>query len=117
VNTRLTCHLGLVVTPGSSLRVGPEVVTWQEGKCLVFDDSFEHEAWNRSDSERVVLLIQFWHPDLTEPEVWALKELRSLTTDEEYKQAALRGGDADDQHAQAHRLRLRSNPLSIFHAK
>ena len=21
---------------------------WQEGKCLVFDDSFEHEAWRKS---------------------------------------------------------------------
>jgi aspartate beta-hydroxylase len=51
---------------GLPLRVSSEVVSWQEGKCLVFDDSFEHEVWNKSDCERVVLLIQFWHPDLTE---------------------------------------------------
>ena len=92
VNTRLTCHLGLVVPPGPTLRVGSEMATWQEGKCLVFDDSFEHEAWNQTDSERAVLLIQFWHPDLTEAEVWALKELRPFTTSSEYKQAAMRGG-------------------------
>jgi aspartyl/asparaginyl beta-hydroxylase (cupin superfamily) len=96
VNTRLTCHLGLVIPPDTSLRVGSEVVTWQEGKCLVFDDSFEHEAWNKSDSERIVLLIQFWHPDLTEAEVWALKELRPFTTTAEYRQAALRGEDMKD---------------------
>jgi aspartate beta-hydroxylase len=78
VNTRLTCHLGLVITPDSALRVGSNVVSWQEGRCLVFDDSFEHEVWNKSDRERDVLLIQLWHPDLTEAEVWALKELRPL---------------------------------------
>ena len=91
VNTRLTCHFGLIIPPDATLRVGSEVVTWQEGRCLVFDDSFEHEAWNKSDRERIVLLIQFWHPDLTEAEVWALKELRPFTTAAEYKQAALGG--------------------------
>jgi aspartate beta-hydroxylase len=93
-NTRLTCHLGLVVTPGSALRVGSEVMSWQEGKCVVFDDSFEHEAWNKSDSARVVLLIQFWHPDLTEAEVWALQELRPFITrgiQKEYKKAVRSG--------------------------
>jgi aspartate beta-hydroxylase len=91
VNTRLTCHLGLVVTPDSALRVASTVVSWQEGKCLVFDDSFEHEVWNKSDRERVVLLIQFWHPDLTEAEVWALKQLRPLLATPGYKEAALSG--------------------------
>ena len=91
VNTRLTCHLGLVVTPDSALRVSSEVVNWQEGKCLVFNDSFEHEVWNKSDCERVVLLIQFWHPDLTEAEVWALKELRPFLATPGYKEAALSG--------------------------
>ncbi|HEY7763668.1 MAG TPA: aspartyl/asparaginyl beta-hydroxylase domain-containing protein [Aestuariivirgaceae bacterium] len=91
VNTRLTCHLGLTVTPDSALRVGSNVVSWQDGKCLVFDDSFEHEVWNKSDRERVVLLIQLWHPDLTEAEVWALKELRPLLATPGYKEAALGG--------------------------
>ena len=98
-NTRLVCHLGLAVPPDTALRAGSEVATWREGKCLVFDDSFEHEAWNNSDSERVVLLIQFWHPDLTEAEVWALKELRALTMNEydvAYTQAALRGSKLED---------------------
>ena len=96
VNTRLTCHLGLVVTPASELRVGSEVVKWQEGRCLVFDDSFEHEAWNRSDSVRIVLLIQLWHPDLSDAEIWALKEVRRYTAPHrEYKEAALRGAMVD----------------------
>ena len=38
----------------------------QEGKCLVFDDSFEHEVWHRGASRRVVLLLNIWHPDITQ---------------------------------------------------
>ncbi|WP_434683677.1 aspartyl/asparaginyl beta-hydroxylase domain-containing protein [Pseudanabaena minima] len=60
----LRCHLGLVGCDGCSLRVGDQVQDWQEGKCLVFDDTTEHEAWNRGDRTRVVLLIDFKSPDL-----------------------------------------------------
>jgi aspartate beta-hydroxylase len=93
VNTRLTCHLGIVVTPAAELRVGREVVKWQEGRCLVFDDSFEHEAWNHNDRARMVLLIQFWHPDLTDAEIWALKELRPYSPF--YRKADQRDGMMD----------------------
>ena len=55
----LRCHLPLVVPPECALRVGPEIRSWEEGKCLVFDDTTEHEAWNRSDQVRVVLMIDF----------------------------------------------------------
>jgi beta-hydroxylase len=58
----LRCHLGLIVPDHCALRVGPEVRSWQEGKCMVFDDTTEHEAWNRSDAVRVVLLIDFMKP-------------------------------------------------------
>lgn len=45
------------------------MVTVEEGKCLVFDDSFEHEAWNDdSDHSRIVLIVDVWHPDLTPEE-------------------------------------------------
>ena len=43
-------------------------LTWREGEFFVFDDSFEHEVWHRGDVDRVVLLINFWHPDLPESE-------------------------------------------------
>lgn len=58
-NEVLRCHLGLVVPPGCSLRVGADEQAWREGECLVFDDTIEHEAWNRSEVTRVVLLIDF----------------------------------------------------------
>jgi aspartyl/asparaginyl beta-hydroxylase (cupin superfamily) len=58
----LRCHLGLAVPPGCTLRVGDETRQWQEGRCLVFDDSYEHEAWNRGEGVRTVLLIDFRNP-------------------------------------------------------
>ncbi|NYT41527.1 aspartyl/asparaginyl beta-hydroxylase domain-containing protein [Sphingomonas sp. R-74633] len=68
VNTRLTCHLPLVVPPGCGFRVGNEVREWQVGKLLIFDDSIEHEAWNGSDEDRVVLIFDIWRPELSEQE-------------------------------------------------
>lgn len=67
-NLRIRCHLPLVVPDGCTLRVGSTTRRWQEGKCLVFDDSFVHEADNPSGSERIVLIVDVWHPDLTRAE-------------------------------------------------
>ena len=63
-NTRLTCHLGVIVPSGCSIRCGEEWREWKEGECIVFDDSWEHEVMHQGDEDRVVLLINFWHPDL-----------------------------------------------------
>jgi len=58
-------HLGLVVPPGCRLRVADKTESWQEGECLVFDDTIEHEAWNDSDQPRTVLLLDFLRPGLS----------------------------------------------------
>ncbi|MGI5152091.1 aspartyl/asparaginyl beta-hydroxylase domain-containing protein [Plantactinospora sp. CA-294935] len=63
-NARLRVHLGLQVPDGARLRVGDQVLGWQEGRCLVFDDSFEHEVWHDGDRPRVVLLMDVCHPEL-----------------------------------------------------
>ena len=42
--------------------------TWREGEFIVFDDSFEHEVWHDGNSTRLVLIVDLWHPDLTEHE-------------------------------------------------
>lgn len=68
LNTRMICHLPLIVPPGCFLRVGNEKREWVEGKAWVFDDSIEHEAWNTSDQTRVILLFEAWRPELTERE-------------------------------------------------
>lgn len=61
----LRCHLGLIVPDGCVLRVGTQTRNWQEGKCLIFDDTVEHEAWNYSDKTRIALLIDFKKPGAT----------------------------------------------------
>jgi len=68
LNSRLICHLPLVVPPGCWLRVGNETRIWEEGKLLIFDDSIEHEARNTSGEIRVILLFDIWRPELTEAE-------------------------------------------------
>jgi aspartyl/asparaginyl beta-hydroxylase (cupin superfamily) len=68
LNTRLICHLPLIVPPACALRVGNETRPWKEGEVVVFDDTMEHEAWNRSPELRVVLLFDIWRPELTETE-------------------------------------------------
>lgn len=73
LNTRLICHVPLIVPGNCALRVGNDTREWEVGKTLIFDDSFEHEAWNRSDSTRVVLLFEIWRPEVT------LDERRALT--------------------------------------
>ncbi len=55
----LRCHLGLIVPAGCTMRVGAEIRTWEEGRCLIFDDTTEHEVWHRGSEARVVLLIDF----------------------------------------------------------
>ena len=58
-------HLGLII-PGRTgecrMRIANEVVNWEEGKIVVFDDTYEHEVWNDTDQIRVVLLIDTIRP-------------------------------------------------------
>jgi aspartyl/asparaginyl beta-hydroxylase (cupin superfamily) len=58
----LRFHLGLDIPEDCALRVGTETRSWKEGGSLVFDDSTEHEAWNRSNRTRTVLLCDFLNP-------------------------------------------------------
>lgn len=85
-NTRCVGHLALIVPPDCGLQVGGEIYEWQPGKVVVFDDTFEHEAWNHSPSTRVVLIFDTWNPFMTEAEraawtdlVAAIGDLRSAT--------------------------------------
>lgn len=75
LNTRLICHLPIVVPEGCGLRVGAETRHWREGELVIFDDSFEHEAWNRGDAMRTVLLFEVWRPELGEGEKAELTRL------------------------------------------
>jgi Aspartyl/Asparaginyl beta-hydroxylase/Domain of unknown function (DUF6817) len=79
-NLRLRCHLAIKVPDGDcAIRVAEETRHWQEGKCLVFDDSLLHEAWNHTDQDRVVLIVDLWHPGLSDTEVMLLQALHNYT--------------------------------------
>jgi beta-hydroxylase len=61
----LRLHLGLLVPEPAemcAIRVGSQTRHWQEGKVMIFDDTFEHEAWNRTDGLRVVLFVDIIRP-------------------------------------------------------
>lgn len=61
----LRYHLGLIVPrqkEACRIRVGPDVTHWEEGRSVVFDDTYPHEVWNDTDEERVVLFIDFARP-------------------------------------------------------
>ena len=56
----LRSHLGIVVPQGDcACRVGDEVRRWADGAWLVFDDVTDHEAWNRTASIRIVMMLDF----------------------------------------------------------
>jgi aspartate beta-hydroxylase len=75
-NTRVVTHLPLRIPEGDcALVVGGETHRWQEGRCVTFDDTFLHEAWNRTGETRVVMILDTWNPYLDEAERVALKDL------------------------------------------
>lgn len=61
--------------PACAMRVADETRVWEEGQCLVFDDSYDHEVWNDADAERAVLLFDTWHPDLKANEIKAIQQM------------------------------------------
>lgn len=63
----LRMHVPLIVPQPAGLRVVDEVRTWNPGQTLAFDDLHPHQAWNFSDSERVVLVIDILRPELQGP--------------------------------------------------
>lgn len=77
-NTYIGCHLGLIIPENCGFRVGSETRSWTEGKTLFFDQSFEHEVWNRSQKERVVLSLQLRHPELSKFENFLYELFRKL---------------------------------------
>lgn len=64
-NGVLRMHLGLQIPEpreSAAIRIGPETRHWREGQVLIFDDAYEHEAWNRTAATRVVLFVDFVKP-------------------------------------------------------
>lgn len=68
INCRSICHLPLVIPENSKFRVGETTIEWTEGQLIAFDDSVQHEAWNHSDKNRLVLIFDIWKPELEQSE-------------------------------------------------
>ena len=61
----LRAHLGLIIPKEREkcrIRVGDQIRAWKEGEIFVLDDTYEHEVWNDTDEERVILLFDFDRP-------------------------------------------------------
>jgi aspartyl/asparaginyl beta-hydroxylase (cupin superfamily) len=100
-NFRLRCHLGIrVPASGCGIQVGCEARIWQEGRCMVFDDSFPHLAWNKAPEDRIIVVIDLWHPDLAEEEILALSGLHRYVT---FEARALQAYLANNARARAAR--------------
>jgi aspartyl/asparaginyl beta-hydroxylase (cupin superfamily) len=74
-NFSINLHVAIDVPEGCAITVAGETRNWHEGECLLFDYSFEHEAWNDGDRPRTCLLVDLWHPETTRPEREALTGL------------------------------------------
>jgi aspartyl/asparaginyl beta-hydroxylase (cupin superfamily) len=70
--------LPLIVPDGCAFRVGGETRAWEEGKAWAFDDTIDHEAWNRSDQLRAILIFDVWNPHLTPDECTLLRSFYAL---------------------------------------
>eukprot|EP00944_MAST-04C_sp_MAST-4C-sp1_P014097 g14097.t1 len=67
-NLRLRCHLPLVVPEDCGIVVGGESREWKEGELMIFDDSYKHHVYHHGSTERILLLFDIWHPQISEDE-------------------------------------------------
>ena len=64
-NGVLRYHLGLIVPEQKEkcrIRVSNQIRHWEEGKSIIFDDTFNHEVWNDTPDFRSVLFVDFVRP-------------------------------------------------------
>jgi beta-hydroxylase len=61
----LRYHLGLKVPEPAEkcrIRVDDQIVHWEEGESMVFDDTYNHEVWNETSGERAILFLDVKRP-------------------------------------------------------
>lgn len=65
-NATIRCHLGIAIpaqAPECAFQVADEVRSWQDGKLLMFCDAYEHAAWNNTDGQRYILIIDIFRQE------------------------------------------------------
>jgi aspartate beta-hydroxylase len=74
-NTRLIVQIPLVTNTGAYLSfTGEENQEWSLGTPIIYDDTFEHSEHNESDTPRLSLMVDIWHPGLSDAEKTAITE-------------------------------------------
>jgi beta-hydroxylase len=61
----LTAHLGLIIPlkrENCHMQVATENLVWEQGKVFIFDDMFDHEVWNDTSEDRIILLMHLKRP-------------------------------------------------------
>lgn len=107
----LRSHIGLIIPKDREkcrIRVDETITAWKEGEIFVFDDTYEHEVWNETDEERVILLfdfdrpMKFWGRFMNKSFLQIMKltafyqdPKKNLQTAEERLEAAIRQADAN----------------------
>lgn len=61
----LRYHMGLLVPEPKEecrIRVEDQYAHWEEGKSMMFDDTYDHEVWNDTDGLRAILFMDVIRP-------------------------------------------------------
>jgi len=77
-NAMYRCHMGLVVpaaVPACGFRVGKQITSWGEGKVLVFNDAYEHTAWNNTDQRRYIISFDVMRPEFEQAKYWTAAQV------------------------------------------
>jgi len=65
-NACVRVHLGLFI-PDDASKIGFKVndisKSWEKGKVMVFCDAYEHNAWNHTDQDRYIILLDIIRPE------------------------------------------------------
>ncbi len=80
-NIKQTLHIPIIIPEGDlAIKSGGQQSIWPRDMPVLFDDSYLHEAWNRSSETRIVLIVDLWHPDFSSEEKIFLSKVFPLLT-------------------------------------
>lgn len=109
-------HLGLTIPPGDlGLRVCDTVVTWREGKIFVFDTLNTHMAWNLTQEERTILIIDFYRPEKPREEMVALEATHlKQRLEENVESFGFSGGSKQEQITDEIKMQYGTLPTRFY---
>lgn len=111
-NMRLRLHFAIRVPDGDcAMRVADSERHWVEGESTVFNDFLQHEVWNRTDGERLILLVDVWHPDITPQERKLLEAIHWMA--EQHGQGLLKYWKKNETAREGSRNAVRLRPADM----